>query len=65
MRRMIACLLSLVLLLSSCGGVPHAAPGGSHGASSDEFEDRAGEVAERWQGSSNDRAWREGSRWKC
>ncbi|MFF3669752.1 hypothetical protein [Microtetraspora malaysiensis] len=59
MRRMIAYLL-LVLLLSSCGGVPQASPGGSHGASSDEFEDRAREVAERWQGSADDRAWRKG-----
>ncbi|MEU0564639.1 hypothetical protein ABZ297_04450 [Nonomuraea sp. NPDC005983] len=49
-----------MLLLSSCGGVPHASPGESHGASSDEFEDRAREVAERWQGSADDRAWRKG-----
>jgi hypothetical protein len=56
---MIAC-LSLVLFLSACGGVPHASPRGSHGASSDEFERRAREVAERWQGSADDHAWREG-----
>ncbi|MEU0483294.1 hypothetical protein ABZ260_29420 [Streptosporangium sp. NPDC006013] len=59
MRRMIA-YLSLVLLLSSCGGVSQVLRGGSHGASADEFEDRAREVAERWQGSADDRAWRKG-----
>ncbi|WP_433418615.1 hypothetical protein ACQP1V_03150 [Microtetraspora malaysiensis] len=59
MRRMIAYLF-LVLLLSSCGGVPQASPGGSHGGSSDEFEARAQKVAERWQGSADDRAWRKG-----
>ncbi|MBB3730369.1 hypothetical protein [Nonomuraea dietziae] len=59
MRRMIAC-LSLVLLLSSCGGDHEASPGGSHGASRDEFETRAREVAERWQGSADDHAWRKG-----
>ncbi|MGW4964299.1 hypothetical protein ACWEPL_44380 [Nonomuraea sp. NPDC004186] len=52
MRRVIAS-LSLILLLSSCGGVSPA--GGS-----DEFERRAREVAERWQGSADDRAWRKG-----
>ncbi|MEV0144673.1 MULTISPECIES: hypothetical protein [unclassified Nonomuraea] len=52
---MIAC-LSLVLLMSSCGGLQQ--DGGSH--ESDEFERRAREVAERWQGSAEDRAWREG-----
>ncbi|MFI7229774.1 hypothetical protein ACIBO5_41710 [Nonomuraea angiospora] len=51
MRRVIAC-LSLMLLLSSCGG------GGSPGAA--EFDRRAREVAERWQGSAEDRAWRDG-----
>ncbi|GAA2781918.1 hypothetical protein GCM10020219_061760 [Nonomuraea dietziae] len=56
---MIAC-LSLVLLLSSCGGDHEASPGGSHGASRDEFETRAREVAERWQGSADDHAWRKG-----
>lgn len=55
MRKVIAC-LSLVLLLSSCG----ASPSGSSGASSDEFETRAREVAERWQTSADDRAWRKG-----
>ncbi|MFE3452779.1 hypothetical protein ACFXJ8_28025 [Nonomuraea sp. NPDC059194] len=59
MRRLIAC-LPLMLLLSSCGGVPQASPGGSHGASSDKFERRAREVAERWQGSADDHAWRKG-----
>ncbi|RVX38377.1 hypothetical protein EDD27_0677 [Nonomuraea polychroma] len=59
MRRMIAC-LSLVLLLSSCSGDHEASPGGSHGASSDGFETRAREVAERWQGSADDHAWRKG-----
>jgi hypothetical protein len=58
-RRMIAC-LSLVLLLSSCGWFQQASPGGSHGVSRDEFEDRGRQVAERWQGSADDRAWREG-----
>ncbi|MDX3110982.1 hypothetical protein [Nonomuraea angiospora] len=51
MRRVIAC-LSLMLLLSSCGG------GGSPGAA--EFDRRVREVAERWQGSAEDRAWRDG-----
>lgn len=59
MRRVIAC-LSLMLHLSSCGGVPQSSPGGSHGASPDEFEMRAREVAEHWQGSDDDRAWRKG-----
>lgn len=59
MRRIIAC-LSLVLLLCSCGGGHQTSPGGSHGASPDGFETRAREVAERWQGSADDRAWREG-----
>lgn len=59
MRRVIAC-LSLVLLLSSCGGVSQSSSGGSSDASSDEFERRAREVAERWQGSADDHAWRKG-----
>ncbi|MEV0169211.1 hypothetical protein [Nonomuraea fuscirosea] len=59
MRRMFAC-LSLALLLTSCGWFTQRSTGGSHGLSSDEFEDRAREVAERWQGSADDRAWREG-----
>ncbi|MEU7900086.1 hypothetical protein AB0B45_45555 [Nonomuraea sp. NPDC049152] len=42
----------MVLLLSSCGGDVRVARGG--------FEDRAREVATRWQGSADDRAWREG-----
>jgi hypothetical protein len=56
---MIAC-LSLALLLSSCGGEHEVSPGGSHGASRDGFETRAREVAERWQGSADDHAWRKG-----
>ncbi|MEV4186138.1 hypothetical protein AB0J28_32400 [Streptosporangium canum] len=51
MRRTIVC-LSLVLLLSSCSWFYRVSPG--------EFEDRAREVAARWQGSAADRAWREG-----
>ncbi|MCG5220364.1 hypothetical protein [Streptosporangium sp. KLBMP 9127] len=51
MRRTIAC-LSLVLLLSSCGSSHQVSPGG--------FEGRAREVVTRWQGSADDRAWREG-----
>jgi hypothetical protein len=50
-RRTIACLL-LVLLLSSCSSF--------HRISPREFEDRAQQVATRWQGSADDRAWREG-----
>ena len=51
---LIAC-LSLVLLLSSCGGRSTLAI-----LVPDEFEDRAREVAARWQGSADDRAWRKG-----
>ncbi|MEU4227484.1 hypothetical protein AB0F17_24600 [Nonomuraea sp. NPDC026600] len=58
MRKVIAC-LSLMLLLSS-GGVPQPSPGPSHGASLDEFETRAREVVERWQGSADDFVWRKG-----
>jgi hypothetical protein len=56
---MIAC-LSLVLFLSSCGWLQQTSPGGSHGASPDEFERRTREVAGRWQSSADDHAWREG-----
>ncbi|MEV0165068.1 hypothetical protein [Nonomuraea fuscirosea] len=49
MRKVIVC---LVLALSSCGGGPSPA--------TDAFEARAREVAERWQGSADDRAWRNG-----
>ncbi|MCA2229993.1 hypothetical protein [Nonomuraea aurantiaca] len=49
-----------MLLLTSCGWFTQRSPGGSHGLSPDGFEDRAREVAERWQGSADDRAWREG-----
>ncbi|MGP3915401.1 hypothetical protein [Nonomuraea sp. 10N515B] len=59
MRKLLT-FLSAVLLLSSCGWLHQTSPGGSHGASSDEFETRAREVAERWQGSTDDRAWRKG-----
>ncbi len=56
MRRTIAC-LSLVLLLSSCSWFHRVSPGA--------FEVHARELAARWQGSADDRAWREGSyRWK-
>ncbi|SDI55214.1 hypothetical protein SAMN05421869_10698 [Nonomuraea jiangxiensis] len=48
---MIAC-LSLVLLLCSCGWVAPVSSGG--------FEERAREVAARWQGSADDQAWRRG-----
>src|SRR5437868_12349464 len=48
---MIGCLIS-VLLVSSCGWSQRLSYGG--------FEDRAREVAARWQGSADDRAWREG-----
>jgi hypothetical protein len=41
-----------VLLLSSCSSFHRTSPRG--------FEDRAREVAARWQGSAEDRAWREG-----
>ncbi|MFC4898216.1 hypothetical protein ACFQVD_27940 [Streptosporangium amethystogenes subsp. fukuiense] len=43
--------LSLALLLSACG---------YNGMSPGEFQDRAGEVAERWHDSEEDRAWRTG-----
>ncbi len=49
-----------MLLLASCGGFPQFLWGGSERASADEFEARAREVVERWQGSADDRAWREG-----
>ncbi|WP_152990714.1 hypothetical protein [Sphaerimonospora mesophila] len=51
MRRTIAC-LSLVLLLSSCSWFHRVSPGA--------FEVHARELAARWQGSADDRAWREG-----
>ncbi len=41
-----------MLLLSSCNWSHRLSPGG--------FEDRAREVVARWQGSADDRAWREG-----
>ncbi|MET7337134.1 hypothetical protein [Nonomuraea sp. NPDC005650] len=44
--------LFLVLFLGSCGR--------SQGVPPDEFESRAREVAERWQGSADDRDWRGG-----
>ncbi|MFD9948124.1 hypothetical protein ACFWYW_55140 [Nonomuraea sp. NPDC059023] len=59
MRKMIAC-LSLVLFLCSCGVVHQAPTGGSPDASADEFDRRAREVAQRWHGSADDRAWRTG-----
>jgi hypothetical protein len=49
-----------VLLLASCGWLHKASPAGSYGLSPDEFDKRAREVAVRWQGSADDRAWREG-----
>ncbi|MGW5688545.1 hypothetical protein [Nonomuraea sp. NPDC003754] len=51
MRRAMA-YLSLVLLLSSCSWSHRVSPRG--------FEERAREVAERWQGSPDDHAWRDG-----
>lgn len=57
MRRVIAC-LSLMLVLSSCGELSRTS--GPHGSSPDAFETRAREVAERWHGSADDRAWRKG-----
>ncbi|TDC06650.1 hypothetical protein E1267_15725 [Nonomuraea longispora] len=55
MRMMIVC-LSLALLPASCGWAQRASPGASPGG----FEARARHVAERWQGSADDRAWRQG-----
>ncbi|TDE38827.1 hypothetical protein E1295_33265 [Nonomuraea mesophila] len=55
MRRLIVC-LALALLPASCGWSLPASPG----ASSEAFEVRARDVAERWQGSAADRAWRHG-----
>jgi len=54
----IAC-LSLALLVS-CGWLQPTSLSGPDGVSPDEFETRAREVAERWQGSADDRSWRKG-----